>query len=253
LEKKMLGKFGKLLVFGTAIMLGGHLSASEGWAVSIEPLVLDVASSGKGSKQSFKVENEGASTLPVEIIVSRMEVGIDGEPRYEPADDDFLIYPPQASIPSGGAQIFRVQWIGDPEITTSRNYRVSVSQIPVKQAEGASGVQIVISFGVMVGVSPPQGRAAIAVTGAKPAKGENGKQAVALNVKNTGNKHAYLRDAAISLSGGGWSAKLTAQEVQQKVGIGIVQPGKERRFLIPVEVPAGVSDITASIDYQPDK
>jgi hypothetical protein len=67
----MLRKFGKLLAFGTAIMLGGHLSASEAWAVSIEPLVLDVASSGKGSKHSFKVENEGASPLPVEIIVSR--------------------------------------------------------------------------------------------------------------------------------------------------------------------------------------
>ena len=220
-------------------------------AMTVEPMVLDVASIGKETKHSFKVTNTGVSSLLVEITVSRMELGPNGEPRYTPNEDDFLIYPPQANIPKGAAQIFRVQWIGDPEIRESRNYRVSVSQVPVKRPEGTSGIQITMSFGVVVSVSPPQGSAAIAVTGAKPAKGEDGKQAVALNVKNTGNKHAYMRDAAISLSGGGWSAKLTADEVQQKLGLGIVQPGKERRFLIPVEVPAGVSDITASIDYQP--
>jgi len=199
------------------------------------------------------VSNNGASALPVEISVSRIEIGPDGELRYEPDADDFLIYPPQASIQKGAAQIFRVQWIGDPDLKSSRNYRFSVSQVPVSLPQGTSGIQITMSFGVIVSVSPPQGDVAISVSGAKPAKGEDGKQAVALNVRNTGNKHAYLRDAAISLSGGGWSAKLTAYEVQQKVGLGIIQPGKERRFLIPVEVPAGVSDITASIVYQPEK
>jgi hypothetical protein len=102
-------------------------------------------------------------------------------------------------------------------------------------------------------VSPTVGQATIASNGAKPAKMGNGKPAIALNVKNSGNKHAYMRDAAITLSGGGWAAKLTAHEMQQKVGLGIVQPGKERRFLIPMDVPPGVSDITASIDYQPEK
>jgi fimbrial chaperone protein len=222
-------------------------------AMSVEPLVLDVASAGAASKQSFRVGNDGATGLPVEINVARIEIDPNGKLHYQSAEDDFLIYPPQANIPKGGAQTFRVQWIGNPDIKESSNYRFTVSQVPVKQSEDTSGIQISLSFGVIVSVSPPQGNAAIAVTGAKPAKGENGKQAVALSIKNTGNKHAYMRDAAVSLSAGNWSQKLTAYEVGQKVGLGIVQPGKERRFLIPVDVPPGVSDITASIDYQPEK
>ena len=249
----MINKPRKMPVLGAAIILGAHLLTSQVWAISVEPLVLDVASTGKDSSQSFKVVNNDASTLPVELNVSRLELGLNGEPRYGPAENDFLLYPPQASIPKGAAQVFRIQWIGDPDIKTSRNYRISVSQIPLKRPEGTSGVQIVMSFGVMVGVSPAHGKAAVVVTGATPAKGNDGKRVAALQVKNTGNKHAYLRNAAISVSGGGWSANLTASEVRQKVGLGIIQPGKERRFLLPVEVPGNVSDITASIDYQPEK
>jgi fimbrial chaperone protein len=251
--KKMLKKMRILPLLGTVIIISAHLFATQAWAISVEPLVLDVASAGKDASQSFKVVNNDASAMPVELNVFRMELNLNGEPRYEPAESDFLLYPPQANIPKGGAQVFRIQWIGDPEIKTSHNYRISVSQIPLKQPEGTSGVQIVMSFGVMVGVSPVHGKADVVVTGAMPAKGGDGKRVAALHVKNTGNKHAYLRNAAISVSGGGWSANLTASEVRQKVGLGIIQPGKERRFLLPIEVPAGVKDITASIDYQPEK
>jgi hypothetical protein len=146
-----------------------------------------------------------------------------------------------------------VQWLGEPDIKQSRSYRISVSQLPVKQAGGAPGIQILMSFGVVVSVSPPQSKAVVSVLKAAPARGADGKRVVALEVKNSGNRHAYLRNALISLAGDRWSAKLTPSEVGQKVGVGIVQPGKERRFLIPVEVPPNVTDITASIDYQPEK
>jgi hypothetical protein len=36
------------------------------------------------------------------------------------------------------------------------------------------------------------------------------------------------------------------------VGAGIVQPGKERRFILPVEVPAAVSAIQATVKLKPD-
>jgi P pilus assembly chaperone PapD len=249
----MLKQFVRVLLLGTGMLLAVQVSSRTVWAMSVEPVVLDVASFGGESKESFRVVNNGASTLPVEINVSRMELGPDGDPSYQSAEDDFLIYPPQANIPKGGAQTFRVQWIGDPDITASRNYRISVSQVPVKLPSGSAGIQILMSFGVAVGVSPPQSKAAISVTSATPTKGKDGESLVALQVNNSGNRHAYLGNALVSLSGRDWSVKLSPSEVVQKVGVGIVQAGKERRFLIPVEVPAGVSDITASIDYQPGK
>lgn len=238
-----------ITLLGLSWIVIAPLTAS---AMSIEPVVLDVMSFGGNSQQSFRVMNDGNSSLPVEIVVSRMELDADGQPQYEPAEDDFLIYPPQAIIASGGAQNFRVQWIGDPNITVSRNYRISVSQLPVSLPSESAGIQILMSFGIAVGVSPPESKASMSIKSAVPTKNKDGASFVALDVRNDGNRHAYFGHSLVSLSGSGWSANLNSSEILQKLGLGIVQPGKERRFLIPMDVPPGVSDITASIDYKPE-
>jgi P pilus assembly chaperone PapD len=69
-------------------------------------------------------------------------------------------------------------------------------------------------------------------------------------VKNPGNSYAKLVDATIKLSSGSWSKTLTPEQLQQTMGVGLIQPGKTRRFLLPVDLPEGVTNITASIDYK---
>lgn len=219
---------------------------SPGRAMSVEPMVLDLSTLGKGGQNSFKVVNTTAAKLPVEIAVSRLELGLNGEQKTTPAADDFLIYPAQAMIPVGATQVFRVQWIGEPEIGESRIYRFTVSQVPVKLPENTNGIQIVMSFGLTVNVAPPKGAADIVVMSAAPVT-KDGKRLASVTVKNSGNKHAYLRQSSIRLTGGGWSAELSPGEIAQKVGLGIVQPGKERRFLLPVEVPGNVTKIDAAV------
>ena len=150
-------------------------------------------------------------------------------------------------------QVFRVQWVGDGDIKKSQTYRFSTSQIPVQLPDQKSGIQIVMSFGVTVNVAPPDGQSQIVVVGAKPAKSKDGRRLATLTVKNLGNKHAYLNESVITLSASAWSAQLTPFEFAQKVGLGIVQPGKERRFFLSIEVPANVSAITAKVTYKPKK
>jgi P pilus assembly chaperone PapD len=220
--------------------------------MSVEPMSFDMATSGKAARQSFKVSNRGTKPLPVEITTAMLELGPNGEQTTKLATENFLIYPAQAMIPPGGSQVFRVQWIGDPEIKKSETYRFNVSQVPVKLPKGTSGIQILMSFGVTVNVAPLQGKSDIVVMKAAPVKGKDGKRLAALTVKNPGNKHAYLQKSSIRLSGGGWSAEMTPGEIAQKVGLGIVQPGKERRFVLPVEVPANVSAIDATVKFRPE-
>ncbi|NJM35864.1 MAG: fimbria/pilus periplasmic chaperone [Rhodomicrobium sp.] len=219
--------------------------------MAVEPLLLDILTAGPKSQKSFKVVNNGAAPLPVEINVSRLEFGHNGEQKTEPSVNEFLIYPAQAMIPIGGTQVFRVQWIGDLQIDQSRSYRMMVSQLPVKLPKGQSGIQIVMSFGLTVNVAPPQAKGGIVVMGAAPVA-KDGKRFASVTVKNPGNKHTYLRQASIRLSGGSWSADLTPGDIAQKVGLGIIQPGKERRFVLPVEVPASVSKIEAAIKITPE-
>ncbi len=235
-----------------AALLACVLMPSAARAMSVEPMVLDLTAGGKGARQSFKVSNNGTKALPVEIAVSSLDLGLNGEQNVKPAPDDFLVYPAQAMIAPGASQVFRVQWIGEPEIAKSRTYVFNVGQVPVKLPKGTNGIQIVMSFGVTVNVAPLQGTSDIQVMSAVPISGKGGKRLAALTVKNPGNKHAYLTQSSIRLSGGGWSAELKSGEIAQKVGLGIVQPGKQRRFVLPVEVPANVSRIEAAVVFHPE-
>lgn len=116
-----------------------------------------------------------------------------------------------------------------------------------------SGVQVVFNFATVVNVAPPVGKSSIDLVTTGIGKDDKGKSRPAITVKNPGNKHAKLTDATISLSGGGWSETLRPEQLRQTMGVGLLQPGKTRKFLIPVDLPSNVTQITANIEYKPGK
>jgi fimbrial chaperone protein len=214
---------------------------------------VDIAASPSRGHQQITVFNDGAKPLPIEIMVSRIELSENGDTSSKPAGDEFLIFPPQALVAAGATQSFRIQWVGDPQLKQSQSYIFSVNQVPVKMPAGQSGVQVVFNFATIVNVAPASGQAAINLVGTGVGKDEKGKPRPALTVKNPGNIHAKLTDATIKLSGGSWSQTLRPEQLRQSMGVGLVQPGKTRRFLLPVDLPPNIGQVTASIDYRPAK
>jgi fimbrial chaperone protein len=221
-------------------------------AMSVRPVTLDLSTTGNNIGQ-ISVVNDGATPLPVEVLVSRMELNEAGEMTTRPAGDDFSIFPPQALVPPGASQNFRLQWVGDPQMQQSQSYVFSVNQVPVRLPKIKSGVQVVFNFATIVNVAPSGGRAALDLVSTGIGKDDKGKPHPALTVKNPGNVHAKLTDATIKVSGGAWSETLRPEQLRQAMGLGLVQPGKTRRFLLPLDLPAGVNQVTASIDYKPAK
>jgi P pilus assembly chaperone PapD len=221
-------------------------------AMAVKPIVLDMSTMG-GKASQISVTNDAAKPLPVEIIVSRVELDETGEIKSTPAGEEFLIFPPQAMVRPGATQVFRIQWVGEPDIKTSQSYTLSVNQVPVKMPEGKSGVQVVFNFACMVNVAPLGGKSAINLVKTGVGRDKKGEARPQLTVKNPGNSYAKLTDATIKLSGGSWSETLTPEKLRQTMGVGLVQPGKTRRFLLPVDMPKEVKSISASIDYKPGK
>lgn len=236
-----------------AALLGIGLPLCPAHSMTVTPVIVDMSTSGSGNHAQITVVNESAKVLPVEIVVSRIEVGESGEITSTPAGDEFVLFPPQALVPAGATQNFRVQWVGAPQIKTSQSYIFSVNQVPVKMPKGESGVQVVLNFSTIINVAPPGGQASINLVGASIGKDDQGKLRPALTVRNPGNAHAKLTDATITLSGGGWSQTFTPPQLRLLIGVGLLQPGKTRKFLLPVDLPAKVTQITASIDYKPGK
>ena len=138
-----------LALIAAVAALTSIISPHTANAMAVTPIVLDIGTTGNTNHAQISVLNDGAKPLPVEIIVSRIELNESGEMDAKPAADEFLIFPPQALVRPGATQVFRLQWVGDPQLKRSQSYSFSVNQVPVKMPEGKSGVQVVFNFGVL--------------------------------------------------------------------------------------------------------
>lgn len=134
------------------------LSATVGVAsaMRVTPMVYTLEPSGPRSSQTVTVDNTTGRPLAIETSVVRRTIAEDGTETREPADDDFLVFPPQAVIEPNQSQALRVRYIGDPQLTSSVSYIVFVKQVPVsfeKDFQGA-GVSFAFNFGTAADVIP---------------------------------------------------------------------------------------------------
>ncbi len=238
-----------------SLALGGMLGLGSlvADAMSVTPIQVEMLSVG-GPRAQVTVNNDAKEPLPVEIVIEKLTLDENGGRKLAKAGDDFAVFPPQAMIAPGASQVFRLQWLGDPQLTESQSFMMSVNQVPVKLPKGQSAVQVVMSFGVVVNVAPPQGTPSLKVVGSGvETDRKTGKRHPTITVENPTRIHALLPQGTINISGGGWSKSMSATELSEKVGIGLVQPGKKRKFILPVDLPANVSNVQASLDFKPKR
>jgi fimbrial chaperone protein len=239
-------KYGRLTAM--ALLVSG--ASTSALALNVQPLVLDMVSIGSHTREVIQIINDGASPIPVEVSVKKLDIALDGKTSDLPAGEEFLIFPPQAVVPAGTTQNFRIQWVGEPNIQKSQSYMVHVNQLPVKRNSNESGVQIVFDFGVIVNVAPPGGQSGLKLVSAEPAT-EGGKRGAAITVENPSAMYSYFTDAAINIESGSWHKSFIAGELRNSIGYGVVLPGKKRRFFVASEVPEGAGKVSATINYTP--
>jgi P pilus assembly chaperone PapD len=234
-------------------LVASFLAAGAAQATSVSPIQLELTSVGQGSRGQVTITNTGTTPLPLETSLKILELDENGESKLLPGGDDLLVFPPQAAVPAGGSQIFRVQWAGEPMLDRSRSFMLSITQVPVKLEASKAAVQVVMSFGVVVNVAPPQGAPALKLVGTSVVADKKGKRQAAITVENPTQVHALLQNATVRVSAGNWSQTLTPSVINQKIGMGLVQPGKRRRIVLPLEVPGEVKSVQASLELAPKR
>jgi fimbrial chaperone protein len=246
-----------LLAHRVAALLGSLLGLLAGTscalAMSVSPIHIEMTTTGSQGHAQIAVTNDSRQAMPVEVGIQQMVLDEAGGRKLSKAADDFFVFPPQATIAAGATQVFRVQWVGEPLLAESQSYLIAISQVPLKLPPGKSAVQIIMSFGVLVNVAPPQGQPALRLVQTGLITAKDGKRYPTITVENPTKVHALLPQSTIQLAGGGWSYTFPPAELSDKVGIGLVQPGKRRTFILPAEVPADVTQVHASIDFRPKR
>ena len=223
-------------------------------AMTVQPVVVDMSMTGRQMSAPVRVENNGPNPLPVEVRLVETDFAVDAVGASDRLSDDIIAFPPQAIIPPGETQVFRLQYVGDPGADRSKHYYAEVAQLPVELPEGQSAIQILYNFQVMVNVaSPTAGDAALTIESAEIVQNAEGKNMAAFTVRNSGRNYGYLSSGNLTIrhtdAAGNETVRrtLTGNEIQQMIGFGLVGPEMTRRFVSPVEVGSADGQVEATL------
>ena len=221
-------------------------------AMTVQPVVLDLRMTGRQTSAPLRVENNGPNPLPVEIRIVEADFLPDTVKASDRLSEDLIAFPPQALIPPGETQVFRVQYIGDPAGEKSRHFYAEVAQLPVELPEGQSAIQILYNFQVMVNVaSPTAGDAALTIESAEIVQNAEGKNMAAFTVRNSGRNYGYLSSGSLTLrhtdASGAETVRrtLSSNDIQQMIGFGLVGPEMSRRFVAPIDLESAEGSVEA--------
>lgn len=245
------------LSFPVAVLAIASLPAPA-WAMRVSPMVVEMTTTGTGAVARIEVQNLNSVNLPYETRVTEIHFDDKGAMTETPADDQFLVFPPQGVLAPGARQVVRVQWVGDPKLAVSKAFYLAVNELPVTLQPGvkntlAAEVQVLYRMKALITVAPPKAAPKVEVVsvtpvtiGAKPTDlagmptpPDVGKPGVEVVVRNTGNRYAMMSGEPWTISGTGADGKplkvvLSADDLNRDIGVGYLAPVNGlRTFQVP--------------------
>lgn len=246
----------RLKPLASALTAVSLLAAPVAEAMTVQPVVIDLSTAGRAMGDVIIVENTFDRPLAVELSVQALELG---EDQIRPTGEDtgeLAVFPPQASIQPGERQNFRVQYVGDPALSESRHFFVTVAQLPVQEVTGQSNIQLLYNFQVLVSVAPTGAGPAITVAATEIGQNDEGHPVPVITAQNSSASHGYLsrgRLQVVQQDAGGaeiFRRDMTGPEIQQSLGYGLIGGGQTRRVMLPVPLPS--AEGTVSVRFSAD-
>ncbi|URW75579.1 hypothetical protein M9980_13805 [Sphingomonas donggukensis] len=105
------------------------VSLPAAYAYSVQPMIYSLTPSGSGASARITITNSKEGLLNVEIEPYSVVADDAGKRTFTPAPDDFLIFPPQASIQGDKSQLFQVRYVGAPTLAKGKVYVLRVRQM----------------------------------------------------------------------------------------------------------------------------
>jgi fimbrial chaperone protein len=231
-----------MMRFIAGCLVAAFMSITPAAAMVVQPMVVDLVPGTRQSSTSVTVENTFSQPLTVELRVHDAEPGETGLATTTRESNDLLAFPPQALIPPGQTQTFRIQWVGEVVPSTSRHYFVTVAQLPVEFPEGQSAVQLLYNFDIAVNVAVPTLQPDISVTAAEAwVNPANGKVRPRVTFANASDTYGYVSDGRVRVTftapdGRAAERVLSPRELRDGVGFGLVGAHGTRTLVLPVDV-----------------
>ena len=220
-------------------------------AARVSPMIVEVEPMGRESVARVELTNPSQAEFPVEVQMFRGVISEAGELELSPADEQVLVFPPQRVVPAQSQQVFRVQYIGEPELAASEIYYMQIRQIPVNISPYQSQVQVVVNFNVLVNVIPDGAQPEPVFESIEPVMRDE-VSGVQVRVVNRGTRYFTAgtvpwRISGTAEDGSAVDFRLTSEEMAKLIGVGVVAPDRARVFFVPTEKPLREGTIQAAM------
>lgn len=231
------------------LLLSGFLLLPDtAFALKISPFKTSMT----GGSVVFRVENNSSDPAAIQVSALTWEVSPDGSEMNNDAEEDFVIFPPQLVLKPHESRAVRVQYLGAPEGSREKAYRLVAEQLPVNLQEtpaAGSAVRFMLKFKAALYVAPGKVESDVAAESATALPDSR----IRVTLVNKGTGHAILRkpELEIIFSDGGRVA--VPSEVLSVMEGENIHAGNKRYFDIAPDL-AGrrTADIAGAVfSYRP--
>lgn len=259
------------LVRGTmAALVAGALvlMAPAAHAARVTPMILDLEPTGSQSVGRIELTNDAERDIAYEVQMMRGEISPTGSLDLIPADDQFVVFPPQAIVEGRSQQVFRIQYVGEEALDQSQVYYLSIKQVPVAFDEGQNQVQVVVNYNVLVNVVPDGTEPAATVRSASYIERQVStegltedeipeviptEKGILVDLANDGSRYFYAGTSRWSISGQtvtgeDFDMDFEGNEMTRVIGVGVVAPGRNRVFFIPSDTELMPDSVSITVD-----
>jgi fimbrial chaperone protein len=225
-------------------------------AFKLLPISRTFTPSGAKATQSYEVINDTQERVAVIMSIGERQVSLVGQETLKPADDDFIVYPPQILLGPNQKQTVRITWIGDPNPAKELSYRLIAEQLPIElvepetQSKHPTGqIRVLMKYAGSLYIRPENAQADVVLDTVEAIKDAQGTEQLVVTFHNQGTAHLHLKQLRLHLQTQGKTITLQAKQLGEMDGANIL-PGAKRRFVIPrpAELPSGAVQATFEIN-----
>jgi fimbrial chaperone protein len=235
-----------LLLFSLLLLISAPCNA-----LRFSPMYVELSPTGRQATQDFRVINDTASRMAIQVTIAKRFMNLDGQERLVEEEDDFLVYPPQMIIRPGQTQIVRLQWLGQIAPKKELTYRIIAEQLPINlTAKQTKGVNIVLRYIGSIYVVPKGAKSQVVIDKVAPLKKSKGKY-LAITFKNKGNRHTRLDKLQLKLIDTNRHTVTLAGKQLPGIDGQLVFAKQKRRFLLAWPKKLKGHRIRASFFFEP--
>lgn len=204
-------------------------AAIAAYAMDVQPLRVVLVPGQGQTSGSVSVNNTRSNPLPYEVTVERRFIDENGQQRFESAEDDFLVFPPQGLIAASGTQAVRFQYLGEIELSETQGYVLRIKEVPVRDPD-FSGIQFAYSFGAAVYVKPQDAKDRLEVRSFSREGSE-----ITAELENIGNDYSLMTAKRLRISVGGENLRFERDQLSKLIPNPLIAPGGKRILKLTIE------------------